>query len=153
MAQQSAGILLYRMAGPNLEVLLAHPGGPFWHTKQIGAWQLPKGLINADEIPETAARRELEEELGFAATGNLLPLGSIRQAGGKLVHAFALEGEFDPAALRSQRFELEWPPNSGRRASFPEIDAARWMTLAEALVWILPSQRVLLARLEQQLAG
>lgn len=153
MAQQSAGILLYRLVGPGLEVLLVHPGGPFWRSKQAGAWQLPKGLIEEGERPEAAALRELKEELGLAPTGNLLPLGSIRQAGGKIVHAFALEGEFDPATLQSQQFELEWPPHSGRRASFPEIDAARWMTLAEALTSMLPSQRPILARLEQLLAG
>ena len=152
MAQQSAGVLLYRIAGAGIEVLLVHPGGPFWRAKQVCAWQLPKGLIEADETPEAAARRELEEELGLAIDGDLIPLGSIRQAGGKIVHAFAFESRFDPAALRSQMFELEWPPHSGRRASFPEIDAARWLTLEEAAAWILPSQRLLLDRLEQALA-
>ncbi|WP_423605421.1 NUDIX domain-containing protein [Sphingomonas sp. MS122] len=152
MAQQSAGVLLYRVAERGIEVLLVHPGGPFWRNKQVGAWQLPKGLIEADETPEAAARRELEEELGLAISGELVPLGRIRQAGGKIVDAFALAGEFDPAALRSQTFELEWPPHSGRREAFPEIDAARWMTLDEASAWILPSQRPLLERLEQALA-
>lgn len=152
MAQQSAGVLLYRLADAGLEVLLVHPGGPFWRNKQLGVWQLPKGLIETGETPDVTARRELEEELGLIVSGDLLPLGSIRQAGGKIVHAFAFEGGFDPTALRSQTFEIEWPPRSGRRASFPEIDAARWMLLGEALAWILPSQRPLLERLEQALA-
>ncbi|APR53969.1 NUDIX domain-containing protein [Sphingomonas koreensis] len=152
MAPQSAGVLLYRLTDTGLEVLLVHPGGPFWRNKQIGAWQLPKGLIEAGEAPETAARREVEEELGIAISGTLLPLGSIRQAGGKIVHAFACEGTFDPADLRSQTFDLEWPPRSGRQMRFPEIDAARWMPLSEASDWILPSQRPVLGRLEQTLA-
>lgn len=153
MAGQSAGLLLYRIAEQELEVLLVHPGGPFWRRKWAGAWQLPKGLIEEEETPEAAARREAGEELGLAVTGDLQPLGSIRQAGGKIVQGFALEAGFDPASLRSTLFELEWPPRSGKVAHFPEIDAARWMTAAEASASMLPSQRPLLERLQQLLAG
>lgn len=153
MTAQSAGLLLYRLAEPGLEVLLVHPGGPFWRRKWTGAWQLPKGLIEEEETPEAAARREAREELGLAVTGDLQALGSIRQAGGKIIHGFALEAGFDPASLRSTLFELEWPPRSGEVAQFPEIDAARWMTVAEASASMLPSQRPLLERLQQRLAG
>lgn len=153
MTGQSAGLLLYRLAQQGLEVLLVHPGGPFWRRKWAGAWQLPKGLIEEEETPEAAARREAREELGLAVTGDLQALGSIRQAGGKIVHGFALEAGFDPASLRSMLLELEWPPRSGEIVHFPEIDAARWMTVAEASASMLPSQRPLLERLQQRLAG
>lgn len=153
MVGQSAGLLFYRIAEHGLEVLLVHPGGPFWRRKWAGAWQLPKGLIEDDETPAAAARREVEEELGITVTGDLRPLGSIRQAGGKIVHTFALEFAFDPARLRSAMFELEWPPGSGKLARFPEVDEARWMTLPEASASMLPSQRPLLERLQQLLAS
>lgn len=153
MVGQSAGLLFYRIAEHGLEVLLVHPGGPFWRRKWAGAWQLPKGLIEDGETPAAAARREAGEELGITVTGDLRPLGSIRQAGGKIVHAFALESAFDPASLRSAMFELEWPPGSGELARFPEADAARWMTVAEASASMLPSQRPLLERLQQLLAS
>lgn len=151
MAGVSAGVLLYRQLEGTLQVLLVHPGGPYWRTRDAGAWQLPKGEIDADESPEDAARREVAEELGLSLTGALLPLGEIRQAGGKHVHAFALERDFDPAALNSNVFEMEWPPRSGRRERFPEIDAARWISLREADTMILPSQRPLLTRLAELL--
>ncbi len=128
MVEQSAGVLLYRQGEQGLDVLLVHPGGPFWRNKGQGAWQIPKGLIEPDETPEVAARREAEEELGVPLAGSLLSLGTIRQAGGKQVHACALAGDLDPATVRSNLFELEWPPRSRRMHLFPEIDAARWLS-------------------------
>src|SRR5690242_11611702 len=148
----SAGALLYRRASGGLEVLLVHPGGPYWHGKGVGAWQLPKGLIEFEEDAATAARREVEEELGITLTGEWLLLGSIRQAGGKTVEAFAVEQDVDCASISSNLFELEWPPRSGRIEAFPEIDAARWMTLDEARTMMLASQRPLIDRLEALLA-
>jgi predicted NUDIX family NTP pyrophosphohydrolase len=148
----SAGALLYRRASDGLEVLLVHPGGPYWRGKGVGAWQLPKGLIESDEDAAAAARREVEEELGIALTGEWLLLGSIRQAGGKTVEAFAVEQDVDCAAISSNLFELEWPPRSGKNEVFPEIDAARWMTLDEARNMMLASQRPLIDRLEALLA-
>lgn len=148
---RSAGVLLYRR-GPALEVLLVHPGGPYWAKRDVGAWQIPKGGIGAGEEPAAAAKREVEEELGLRLQGELAPLGDIRQTGGKWVDAFALEHDFDSALIRSNTFELEWPPKSGHRQSFPEVDAARWMDLNEAHEFMLPSQRPLLDRLEAWLA-
>jgi predicted NUDIX family NTP pyrophosphohydrolase len=146
--QRSAGILLYRIQDTQLLVLLAHPGGPFWQHRDDGAWLMPNGRIEPDETPEAAARREFHEELGMEANGQLLPLGSIRQRGGKHVEAFALEGEFDPATVRSNTFEVEWPPHSGRKHVYPEMDRAVWMDLALARKKILESQLPLLDRLE-----
>ena len=146
MPPRSSGILLYRLA-PDIEVLLVHPGGPYWRGKDRGAWQIPKGLVGSDEPPETAARREVEEEIGLKLAAELRPLGEVRQAGGKLVIAFAAEEDFDPAALVSNTFELEWPPSSGKRVAFPEVGAARWMSVAEAREAILTSQQPLLDRL------
>jgi predicted NUDIX family NTP pyrophosphohydrolase len=140
MSSSSAGILLYRRPDAQLQVLLVHPGGPFWRHRDAGAWMLPKGELAPGEAPEAAARREFEEELGMPARGPLQPLGRLRQRGGKWVEAFALEGDFDPQTLRSNRFELEWPPRSGRLASFPEIDRVAWFDLAHARAQILPSQ-------------
>lgn len=148
---RSAGILLYRRRSGALEVLLAHPGGPFWARRDDGAWTIPKGLIDAGETPEAAARREFSEELGVEAIGTLLPLGSVRQRGGKHVEAFALEGDFDVAALRSNTFETEWPPRSGRMTTYLEVDRAAWMDLATARIKLLEAQRPLLDRLEDAL--
>lgn len=148
----SAGILMYRLPADGPQVLLAHPGGPLWRRRDEGAWMLPKGELLPGEDAATAARREFAEELGMPASGPLQPLGRLRQRGGKWVEAFALEGDFEPGRLRSNLFELEWPPHSGRRASFPEIDRVAWFTLAQARVKILPSQAVLLDRLEAGLA-
>ena len=147
MARRSAGILLYQHASDGLRVLLAHPGGPFWRKRDAGAWTIPKGEFDADESAEDAARREFREELGSDAIGPLRPLGEIVQKGGKHVVAFALEGDFDAAALRSNTFEIEWPPRSGRLKSFPEIDRVEWMTLDLAREKILPSQLELLDRI------
>ncbi|UIJ45342.1 NUDIX domain-containing protein [Sphingomonas cannabina] len=148
MAQESAGILLWRRR-ERLEVLLIHPGGPFWANRHEGAWMIPKGLIEAGETPAAAALREFEEELGIRPAGSPVPLCRIRQAGGKWVEAFALEGDLDVAEVRSNGFEIEWPPRSGRRQAFPEVDRAGWFSLAEARAMILPSQRPILDALER----
>ena len=145
---RSAGILLYRRRAGRLEVLLAHPGGPFWRNRDDGAWTIPKGLVDANESAEDAARREFREELGIECAGALVALGSVRQRSGKTVEAFAAEGDFEIAMLASNTFELEWPPRSGRTATFPEIDRAEWMTLPLARVKVLEAQRALLDRLE-----
>jgi predicted NUDIX family NTP pyrophosphohydrolase len=144
----SAGILMYRLTGPRLEVLLVHPGGPFWRNKDDGAWSIPKGEMGEDdEDASVAARREFLEETGCALSGPLEPLGDIRQRGGKRVTAFAVEGDLDVDAVKSNTFEMEWPPKSGRMQSFPEVDRASWFDLPAAHVKILESQRPLLDRL------
>lgn len=145
--KHSAGVLIYRRTPAGLEVLLVKPGGPYWRNKDVGAWQIPKGGIDAGESAEAAARREAMEELGVTLTGSLQPLGDIRQAGGKLVTAFAVEQELDAETIVSNTFAMEWPPRSGHMGEFPEIEAARWMSLGEARAAILPSQEPLLDRL------
>jgi len=144
---------MYRGAGQSLEVLLVHPGGPFWRNKDDGAWSIPKGEIDAGENPEDVARREFFEELGSAAAGPLRPLGEIRQRGGKRVRAFALDGELDVGTVASNTFEMEWPPKSGRLRRFPEVDRAEWFTLKVARGKILQGQLPLLDRLEQLAAN
>jgi predicted NUDIX family NTP pyrophosphohydrolase len=144
----SAGILLYQRTPTGLQVLLAHPGGPFWRHKDLGVWSIPKGEIDPDESPQAAALREFAEETGVTLPGPLTPLGEVKQKGGKRVIAFACEGAFDIAALRSNVFTLEWPPRSGRRQEFAEIDRAAWFDLAAAREKILPAQRPLLDALE-----
>ena len=151
MAARSAGVLLYRL-NPELQVLLVHPGGPYWRRRDRGAWQIPKGAIGPDEDAEEAARRETAEEIGLDLQGELLPLGDIRQAGGKWVTAFAAMRDFHPAKLSSNSFEMEWPPRSGKTATFPEVDAARWVTIAEARAIMLESQLPFLDRLLDLLA-
>jgi predicted NUDIX family NTP pyrophosphohydrolase len=146
MRNESAGILLYRRSKEEIYVLLVHPGGPFWRRRDLGAWSIPKGLRLPTEDAEAAARREFAEELGRAVTGPLRPLGTVRQRGGKQVQAFAAEGAYPVEALRSNLFEIEWPPRSGRMQSFPEVDRAEWFTLAIAARKILPAQRVFLDR-------
>jgi predicted NUDIX family NTP pyrophosphohydrolase len=141
MATSSAGILMYRNATQSLEVLLVHPGGPFWRNKDDGAWSIPKGEIDAGERPEDIARREFMEELGSAASGPLRPLGKIRQRGGKLVRAFAVEGDLDVSTVVSNTFEMIWPPKSGRIQTFPEVDRAEWFALPVARDKILQGQR------------
>jgi predicted NUDIX family NTP pyrophosphohydrolase len=152
MAKESAGILLYRRGAGGAEVLLVHPGGPFWAKKDAGAWSIPKGEIGPGEDALARARTEFEEELGAVPpAGEVRALAPIRQAGGKRVHAFAVEGAFDPAALRSNSFAMEWPPRSGRRQEFPEIDRAAWFDLATARAKINPGQVPLLDALEKLL--
>ena len=153
MPQESAGILLYRTRADGVDVLLAHPGGPFWHSRDDGAWSIPKGGPMEGETPEQTARREFEEELGTPATGALTPLGRLRQRGGKWVEAFAMEGDFDPERLNSLMFRMEWPPRSGRYSEFPEVDRAQWFALTEAYPKMLESQCPLLDRLDTLLNG
>jgi predicted NUDIX family NTP pyrophosphohydrolase len=148
MGKRSAGLLLHRRHAGALEVLLVHPGGPLWAKRDLGAWSIPKGELGAAEDPLAAARREVEEETGLRVEGPFADLGSVRQRGGKEVLAWAAPADFDPAALRSGTFELEWPPRSGRRRHFPEVDRAAWFTLGEARRRILPGQAPLLDRLE-----
>ena len=152
MGKRSAGILLYRHRDGTLQVLLAHPGGPFWRQRDAGAWTIPKGEFDPTEAAEDTARREFREELGADATGTLISLGEIVQKGGKHVVAFALEGDFDCGALLSNTFDLEWPPRSGRLQAFPEVDQVAWMTLDVARAKILPAQAELLDRLCLQLS-
>jgi predicted NUDIX family NTP pyrophosphohydrolase len=156
MAKESAGILLFRNpAAP--EVLLVHPGGPYWARKDLGAWTIPKGELDEGEESRACALRELAEELGPAAPAlapaELIELGSIRQKGGKVVHAWAGEGQFDPATLDSNLFEMEWPPRSGERAEFPEVDRAQWFDPDEARQRIIAAQAELIDRLILALDG
>ena len=136
----SAGIILYRRRGDELEVFLVHPGGPFWARKDLGAWSIPKGEIGEGEDPLVAARREFGEETGFTVDGVFRALPSLRQPSGKTVVAFAVEGDCDPAQLRSNTFSMEWPPKSGKHAEFPEVDRAAWFGIEEARQRILKGQ-------------
>jgi predicted NUDIX family NTP pyrophosphohydrolase len=149
--QRSAGILLYRRSGERLEVLLGHPGGPYWARKDEGAWMVPKGALEPGEEPLQAALREFSEEVGPVPVGTPVPLLTVRQNGGKLVEVFALEGDFDPKALASAEFELEWPPRTGKMRRFPELDQVEWMEMGEARRRILASQQPLLDALEKLL--
>ena len=149
----SAGILLFRLQGGAAEVLLIKPGGPYWRNKDAGAWMIPKGLVEPGEAPAEAALREFAEETGVSLTTVPFPLATVRQAGGKIVEAFALEGDLDPASVRSNEFEVEWPPRSGRTERFPEVAEAKWMTLGDARAMMLPSQLPLLDALEAKMKG
>ena len=151
MPQRSAGILLYRRTGAALEVLLVHPGGPFWQHRDAGAWMIPKGGVEDGEEACACALREFEEELGSRPTGTPWPLCTVRQSGGKLVEAFALEGDLDAERIVSNSFSLEYPPRSGLFRDFPEVDAAAWFGLAEARAKVLPSQAPILEALEAAL--
>ena len=149
----SAGILLFRERTGTTEVLLIRPGGPYWRNKHAGAWMIPKGAIEPGETAAQAALREFAEETGTSLTSMPFALTSVRQAGGKTVTAFAVEGDLDASAVRSNEFEQEWPPRSGRRERFPEVAEARWMPLAQARAMMLPSQLPLLDALEAKLKG
>ena len=146
-SRQSAGILLYRRHQGRLQVLLVHPGGPFWARKDLGAWSIPKGEYAPDEDPEHAARREFAEETGATLKTDVIPLGEVTQKGGKRVLAFAAEGDFDPNDLRSNTFPLEWPPRSGKTIDVPEVDRAAWFDLEEAGARIFEAQKPLLQKL------
>jgi predicted NUDIX family NTP pyrophosphohydrolase len=150
---RSAGILLFRQKDGGPEVLLIKPGGPFWRNKDAGAWMIPKGLVEPGETPAEAALREFAEETGVSLTAVPFPLATVRQAGGKIVEAFAVEGDLDPASVRSNEFEVEWPPRSGLTERFPEVAEAKWMTLGEARAMMLPSQLPLLDALEAKMKG
>ena len=147
----SAGLLLYRIRHAAIEVLLVHPGGPYWKTKDDGAWSIPKGEFSGAEDPLMAARREFFEETGVAIEGDLRALKPIQQPGGKIVHAWAVEGDLDPTTIVSNTFDIEWPPRSGRLQSFPEIDRAAWFALPEATRKILRGQVPLLEELAKML--
>lgn len=151
MPKRSAGLLLYRRAARELEVFLVHPGGPFWVKKDLGAWSIPKGEYTDSEEPLTAARREFLEETGFIVDGEFLPLGTIQQASGKLVSAWAVEGDCDPEKLVSNFCEIEWPPRSKKKIEVPEVDRGAWFTLPEARKRILSTQQPILDRLEKKL--
>jgi predicted NUDIX family NTP pyrophosphohydrolase len=147
MPQRSAGILMYRRGGDGLEVLLVHPGGPFWAKKDLGAWSIPKGEYSAGEEPLAVALREFEEETGARPQGDFQSLGELTQPSRKIVTTWAVEGDFDLTTLKSNTFELDWPPRSGRKMSFPEVDRAGWFSVGEAQRKILPGQREFIARL------
>ena len=152
---RSAGILLFRRDNGEVRFLLVHPGGPFWTKKDAGAWSIPKGGIEREEEPRACAIRELEEELGTAPAldpEELIELGQVKQKAGKVVEAWAAEGEFDPAALASNTFAMEWPPRSGNRQEFPEVDRAEWFDLETAREKILPAQAQFLDRLVEHLS-
>jgi predicted NUDIX family NTP pyrophosphohydrolase len=151
VGKASAGLLLFRSTAGAVEVLLVHPGGPFWARKDQGAWSIPKGELAEGEEPLHAALREFNEEMGAAVTGDFVALQSRRQAGGKMVHAWAVQSDFDPARLTSNTFSIEWPPRSGRQQAFPEIDRAAWFSLEAARVKILKSQLGFLDELEEYL--
>ncbi len=147
MPQTSAGIIAYRISRGLIEVLLVHPGGPFWRNKDLGAWSIPKGEYSGEDA-EAAARREFTEELGVEMTADLTDLGEVRQRGGKRVKGFAAELDLDPRSIKSNSFEMEWPPRSGRRQHFPDVDRAEWFALAQARERINQGQRPFLDRLE-----
>ncbi|MET3980582.1 putative NUDIX family NTP pyrophosphohydrolase [Mucilaginibacter sp. UYP25] len=151
MLKQSAGILLYRLTDGVLQVFLVHPGGPYFRKKDDGAWSVPKGEFSDDEEPLAAAQREFEEEVGKTITGNFIKLQPVKQKSGKVVHAWAVEGEIDHTNITSNTFEIEWPPKSGKRASFPEIDRAGWFTIDEAKVKMIPGQVGMIEELEELL--
>ena len=148
MAKQSAGLLIHRQVGERHQVLLVHPGGPIWAKRDAGAWSIPKGEVEPDEEPLAVARREFTEELGGAPPdGDAVELGDIRQAGGKVVTAWAIAGDVDVTHITSNRFELEWPPHSGRLVTFPEIDRAEWFDIDTARTKMNPAQAAFLNRL------
>jgi predicted NUDIX family NTP pyrophosphohydrolase len=150
MPKQSAGLLLHRTTNSQLEIFLVHPGGPFWAKKDDGAWSIPKGEFEPDEDPLTAAQREFQEETGFTQTGPFAPLTPVKQSGGKLIHAWAVEApRLDPSAIRSNTFSIEWPPRSAQSRKFPEVDRAAWFPLPQARAKILKAQLPLLDQLQQ----
>ena len=149
--KKSAGVLLYRFHNNLAEVLLVHPGGPFWAKKDLGAWSIPKGEFGVAEDPLDAAKRELEEETSIKADGNFIELTPVKQKSGKLIYAWALQKDIDPAVIRSNSFEIEWPPKSGIKKSFPEIDRAAWFTMDQARNKIIGGQAPLINELEAKL--
>lgn len=150
MPKKSAGILLYRTVNKKLEVFLVHPGGPFWAKKDIGAWSIPKGEFDDDEEPLAAAKREFKEETGVEISGEFIQLASIKQKSGKIVYAWAVEGDIDPAKIKSNTFEIEWPPRSGKLQTFPEIDKAEWFNYIEAQKKIISAQSPLIEELKSK---
>lgn len=147
--RQSAGVLLYRRRKGGCQVFVVHPGGPYWKSKDLGAWSIPKGECELGEEPLSVAKREFTEETGFEVSGTFVPLTPVKQPGGKWVHAWAVEGDCDPAAIKSNTFSMEWPPRSGKRREFPEVDRAGWFGLEEAAERINRGQRALLEELRE----
>jgi predicted NUDIX family NTP pyrophosphohydrolase len=145
--KQAAGILLYRRGRSGLEVLLAHPGGPLWARKDVASWTMPKGQFTEGELPLDAAKREFEEETGTAPSGDFRPLGTIKQPSGKIIHAWAAESDFDVSTVKSNLFSMEWPPRSGKKGEFPEVDRAAWFSIEEARIKIIKGQAPFLERL------
>ena len=152
MAKESAGLLMFRRKDAQLEFLLVHPGGPFWKNKDAGAWTIPKGAVEEGEDAMAAAKREFEEELGLKAEGDFIELRPIKQKGGKVVRAWAFEGECDPSQIKSNSFTMEWPPRSGKQAEFPEVDRAEFFNLEKAKEKINQAQIPLLEELGTKLA-
>ena len=149
--KNSAGILLHRLRGSGIEVFLVHPGNPFWATKDAGAWSIPKGEFEAGEDPLEAAKREFKEETGFAVAGNFIELTPVKQPGGKVVYAWAVMSDCEADSIKSNTFSLEWPPRSGKRKEFPEVDRAGWFTPEVAREKILKGQLVLLEELKRKI--
>ena len=149
--KESAGIVLYRYCDSRLEIFLVHPGGPFWKNKDAGAWSIPKGEFDKDEVPLEAARREFHEETGFSVDGSFVALTPVRQAGGKVVHAWAVKGDCEAESIKSNSFTMEWPPRSGQRMEFLEVDRAGWFNLELARQKILKGQLMLLDELQRVL--
>ena len=149
MAKESAGLLVYRRRARNVEVFLVHPGGPFWRNKDKGAWSIPKGELAPGEDTLATAQREFQEEAGFAILGSFTPLASVKQRGGKTVHAFLVEADFDASQVKSNTFTIEWPPRSGKQQEFPEVDRAEWFDLETATRKINEGQRVLLEQIAE----
>lgn len=147
----SAGVLLFRCASQSVEVLLVHPGGPYWAKKDDGAWSIPKGEYQPEDDAFDAARRELEEETGFRAEGDFIALDALKQPSGKVVTAWAIEADWDPSQLRSNVFSMEWPPRSGKQQEFPEVDRAEWFSLGAAQRKLLKGQAPFVERLAQAL--
>ena len=153
MSKKSAGLLMFRFYGGRHEVMLVHPGGPYWRKKDKGVWSIPKGEIDEGESPLEAAKREFFEETGCFLAGNPVPLTPLAQPSGKLIYAWAVKGDCDVKAVKSNNFTLEWPPKSGKRAEFPEVDRAEWLTFPAAREKILPGQRDFIDQLEKMLTG
>jgi predicted NUDIX family NTP pyrophosphohydrolase len=152
MTKISAGVLLYRFQNKEVEVFLVHPGGPFWYKKDIGAWSIPKGLVDPDEDTLPAAQREFHEETGFQVSGHFLRLSPVKTNSGKTVEAWAVEGNYDASKIRSNTFTMEWPPHSGKQEEFPEVDRAAWFEIDEAKRKIHQGQVPLLEELERMVS-
>jgi predicted NUDIX family NTP pyrophosphohydrolase len=151
MPRQSAGILLFRLTGKSPEFLLVHPGGPFWAKKDIHSWSVPKGEVDEGEEYEAAAKREFMEETGTLPEGELIPLTPVQQKGGKIVYCFACNCDIDPLSIRSNSFEIEWPPRSGKKQSFPEIDRAAWFDASTAREKIIEAQAAFIDEILQEI--
>jgi predicted NUDIX family NTP pyrophosphohydrolase len=150
MANQSAGILLFRVKNKELQIFLVHPGGPFWQKKDIGAWSIPKGEFSQDEDALTAAKREFDEETGSTISGDFIELTPVKQKAGKYIYAWAIKGDIDPATITCNSFSMEWPPKSGKRQQFPEVDKAGWFNVQVAKEKINPAQTLLIEELQNK---